>query len=79
MSKSVKRWYQSRTLWLHIASAISTIGAGIVLMLPDLGMTTKEVAIWTFGVNMITNAAGYYLRMQTDTTIGATTSSEEPG
>lgn len=70
MNARTKVWYKSRTKWLHIISFISTTGPMVIVMLGGLDLPAKDLAIWTFIVNTVTNAAGYYLRNVTNTQIG---------
>lgn len=66
----MKRWFHSRTIWMHIASAVLSLGPLLLDYLRALDLTAGQLALWVLIVNVATNGAGWYLRNISKTAIG---------
>ena len=66
----MKRWTQSRTLWLNIASIVTTIATLALSNLTLLGLPDYALFWWMLGLTLIVNVCNIYLRLDTKEAIG---------
>lgn len=75
----MKRWFQSRTIWMHIASAILSLGPLLLDYLRALDLSASQLALWVLVINVATNVSGWHLRNITKTAIGKSEPEEFTG
>lgn len=66
----MKLWYQSRTLWLNIASIATTLCTLALSNLKLLGLPDFALFWWMLGLTLIVNVCNIYLRLDTSEAIG---------
>lgn len=66
----MKRWTQSRTLWLNIASIVTTLATLALSNLTLLGLPDYALFWWMLGLTLIVNVCNIYLRFDTKEAIG---------
>jgi hypothetical protein len=67
--KENKKWYQSRTIYLHIASVTVAVTGVALQSLGALELTPVQQIIALMGLTFINNVAGIILRVDTDAPI----------
>lgn len=66
----MKPWYSSRTLWLNIASIVTTLATLALSNLTLLGLPDYALFWWMLGLTLIVNVCNIYLRLDTKDAIG---------
>ena len=66
----MKVWYKSRTLWLNIASIITTVGTLALGQLQLLGLPDGQLFWWMLILTLIVNVGNIVLRFDTTEKIG---------
>ena len=66
----MKRWTQSRTLWLNIASIVTTLATLALSNLSLLGLPDYALFWWMLGLTLVVNVCNIYLRLDTTEAIG---------
>ncbi len=77
----MKRWFQSRTIWLNLIAMIGnfftaavTIAAGVapeaLLLLPTIGLEPKAFMAATISINTLINGANMWLRARSPSALG---------
>jgi hypothetical protein len=66
----MKVWYKSRTLWLNIASIITTLGTLALGQLQLLGLPDGQLFWWMLILTLIVNVGNIVLRFDTTEKIG---------
>jgi hypothetical protein len=66
----MKRWTQSRTLWLNIASIVTTLATLALANLTLLGLPDYALFWWMLGLTLVVNVCNIYLRLDTKEAIG---------
>lgn len=69
----MKRWTQSRTLWLNIASIVTTLATLALSNLTLLGLPDYALFWWMLGLTLVVNVCSIYLRLDTKEAIGNAT------
>jgi len=66
----MKVWYKSRTLWLNIASIITTLGTLALGQLQLLGLPDGQLFWWMLVLTLVVNVGNIVLRFDTTDKIG---------
>lgn len=66
----MKVWYKSRTLWLNIASIITTLSTLALGQLQLLGLPDGQLFWWMLILTLIVNVGNIVLRFDTTEKIG---------
>jgi hypothetical protein len=66
----MKVWYKSRTLWLNIASIITTLGTLALGQLQLLGLPDGQLFWWMLILTLVVNVGNIVLRFDTTEKIG---------
>lgn len=66
----MKVWYHSRTMWLNIASIVTTLCTLALANLQMLGLPDHALFWWMLGLTLIVNICNIYLRLDTKEPIG---------
>lgn len=66
----VKPWYASRTLWLNIASIVTTLATLGLSNLSLLGLPDYALFWWMLGLTLVVNISNIVLRLATTDAIG---------
>lgn len=66
----VKPWYASRTLWLNIASIVTTLATLGLSNLSLLGLPDYALFWWMLGLTLVVNISNIVLRLSTTDAIG---------
>ena len=77
----MKRWYQSRTMWLNlmsflanvltvIATTLVAVAPEALAMLPTLGLSQVQSVVAIIGINAVINGANMWLRRNSPAAIG---------
>jgi hypothetical protein len=66
----MKVWYKSRTLWLNIASIVTTLATLALGQLQLLGLPDGQLFWWMLILTLIVNVGNIVLRFDTTEKIG---------
>lgn len=66
----MKPWYSSRTMWLNIASIVTTLCTLALANLQMLGLPDFALFWWMLGLTLVVNVCNIYLRLDTKEPIG---------
>jgi len=63
-------WYSSRTMWLNIASIVTTLCTLALGNIQMLGLPDFALFWWMLGLTLVVNVCNIYLRLDTKEAIG---------
>jgi hypothetical protein len=66
----MKVWYKSRTLWLNIASIVTTLATLALGQLQLLGLPDGQLFWWMLILTLVVNVGNIVLRFDTTEKIG---------
>lgn len=66
----MKPWYSSRTMWLNIASIVTTLCTLALANIQMLGLPDFALFWWMLGLTLVVNVCNIYLRLDTKEPIG---------